>query len=150
VALQKLPVVFLIDRAGLVGNDGATHQGVFDLAFLQCIPNMQLLTPRNEAQLVEMMQYAAQQSNGPIAIRYPRGKGMLNENFIVSEKSNTFNGNELLKGNKVAILSIGALFHTVEKAVHELNSKGYAIGLYDLQCAKPLNETFLSEIYNHY
>ena len=150
VALQNLPVVFLIDRAGLVGNDGATHHGAFDLAFLNCIPNMQLLVPRHEAQLAEMMHYAAHYTEGPIAIRYPRGKGMLTEKAVTNPKSNQFNGLELIKGKKVALLNIGALFHTVEKAVSELNSQGHEIGLYDLQCAKPLNESFLTTVFDNY
>lgn len=150
VALQNLPVVFLIDRAGLVGNDGATHHGAFDLSFLNCVPNMQLLTPRNELQLAQMMHFAANQSSGPIAIRYPRGKGMLTASYGQIEQKNSFDGEALVKGKKVAVINIGALFHTVEKAIEKLNKEGHAIGLYDLQCAKPLNKNFLTSIYNHY
>ena len=150
VALQNLPVIFLIDRAGLVGNDGATHHGAFDLAFLNCIPNMLLLVPRHEAQLAEMMHFAAQYTEGPIAIRYPRGKGMLTERAVITSKSNQFNGLELIKGKKVALLNIGALFHTVEKAVKELNNQGFEIGFFDLQCAKPLNESFLTSVFDNY
>jgi 1-deoxy-D-xylulose-5-phosphate synthase len=150
VALQNLPVVFLIDRAGLVGNDGATHHGAFDLAFLNCIPNMLVLVPRHEAQLAEMMHFAAQYTEGPIAIRYPRGKGMLTEKAVIISKSYQFNGLELIKGKKVALLNIGALFHTVEKAVKELNNQGFEIGLYDLQFAKPLNEPFLTTVFDNY
>lgn len=150
VALQNLPVVFLIDRAGLVGNDGATHHGAFDLAYLQCIPNLQVLVPSNELQLAEMMHFAAQYTKGPIAIRYPRGKGMLNEKVVVSNQPITFEGIEIYKGKKMALLNIGSLYHYVEKAANELRNQGFDIGLYDLQCAKPLNDAFLTTVFENY
>ena len=149
VAIQNLPVVFCLDRAGLVGEDGATHHGVFDLAYLNCIPNMVIFAPSNAIALRNIMYTVQLGIDFPIAIRYPRGRGDL-LNWKVSFKTIDIGKGICLKeGNSVAILSIGTLLKNVENAVKLLDPKE-SVGIYDMQFVKPLDETLLHNIFSTY
>ncbi|PNQ72048.1 1-deoxy-D-xylulose-5-phosphate synthase [Hanstruepera neustonica] len=146
VALQNLPVIFCLDRAGLVGEDGPTHHGVFDLAYLRCIPNLTIFAPRNETELRNIM-YTAQSKeiNGPIAIRYPRGQGVTLNWKLPFENIDIGTGIQLQAGNSLAVLSIGTIGNLVTEAITDLN-----ISHYDIRFVKPLDETLLHEIFNKY
>lgn len=147
VALQKLNVVFCIDRAGIVGSDGATHQGQFDLAYLRFIPNMTVAAPRNEMELRNMMYTAQLPDMGPFAIRYPRGNGF-NVNWCTPlEKVEIGKGECLKQGSDIAVLSIGTMAHVTSKAIQSIEEE-YDINIahYDLRFVRPLDETLLHEI----
>ncbi|MEZ4780401.1 MAG: 1-deoxy-D-xylulose-5-phosphate synthase [Flavobacteriaceae bacterium] len=145
VALQNLPVIFCLDRAGLVGEDGATHHGVFDLAFLRCIPNLIIFAPRNEIELRNIMYTAQLGLHHPIAIRYPRGRGVtLNweQPFEIIEIGK---GIRLKKGKHLAVLSIGTIANNVTEAISDLD-----VSHYDLRFVKPLDESLLHQIFIDY
>ena len=153
VALQNLPVIFCLDRAGLVGEDGATHHGVFDLAYLRCIPNLIVYAPLNEIDLQNILYTAQLGLNHPIAIRYPRGRGE-----IVDWKKNHFgNYNKieiglakcLKNGNKIAILSTGTIGNNVTKALSNINNSDY-FAHYDFGFVKPLDESLLHGIFKKF
>ena len=146
VALQNLNVIFCLDRGGLVGADGATHHGAFDLAYFRCIPNMIVSAPMNEQELRNLM-YTAQLSNqGPFSIRYPRGKGVMLDWKMPFEKIDIGTGREIKEGDNIAILSIGHPGNFVVKAQDEFIKEGLNIGHYDLRFAKPLDEKLLNKI----
>lgn len=145
VALQNLPVVFCLDRAGLVGEDGATHHGVFDLAYLQCIPNLIVFAPRNEEELRNIMYTAQLGLKKPIAIRYPRGKGILINWKKPFKKIEIGKGICLKKGKNIAILSIGSIAKNVTKAI-----KNTTVAHYDICFLKPLEESLLHDIFKTY
>lgn len=142
VALQNLPVIFCIDRAGLVGEDGATHHGVFDLAYLRCIPNLIIFAPRNEKDLRNIMFTAQNGLKHPIAIRYPRGRGITLDWKSEFEPIEIGTGVQLKQGDKLAVLSVGAISHTVSKAIDGLNCAHY-----DMRFIKPLDEKLLHSIF---
>ena len=120
VAIQKLPVIFCLDRAGLVGEDGATHHGVFDLAYLRCIPNLVIFAPRNAIELRNIMYTVQKGIDSPIAIRYPRGRGKL-LNWKKPFKEIEIGKGECIKeGNTVAILSIGTTANTVSNVIDNI------------------------------
>ncbi|MBW3518265.1 1-deoxy-D-xylulose-5-phosphate synthase [Flavobacterium sp. NKUCC04_CG] len=148
VALQCLPVIFCLDRAGLVGEDGATHQGVYDIAYLNCIPNLIIAAPLNELELRNLL-YTAQLGLGkPIAIRYPRGRGVLTNWKKPFEKINIENIHKLRKGHKFAILSTGTIGNNVIKAFEASTT---ALGAhYHFPIIKPLNEKELHRIAQTY
>lgn len=151
VALQNLPVIFCLDRAGLVGEDGATHHGVFDIAYLRSIPNMIIYAPINEIALQNILYTAQLGLNHPIAIRYPRGRGVLQnwevENFGHYEKINIGEGNCLKNGTKTAVLSTGAIGNNVIEALNECaNSDDLAH--YDFPFVKPLDINMLNNIFS--
>ncbi|MCX7551576.1 1-deoxy-D-xylulose-5-phosphate synthase [Xanthomarina sp. F2636L] len=150
VALQSLPVIFCLDRAGLVGQDGATHHGVFDLAYLRCIPNLIIFSPRNEIELRNMM-FTAQlgKLSQPIAIRYPRGKGTTTNWQKDFSEIEIGTGIQLKKGDKVAILSIGAISKNCTEALDLLNEY-HLVSHYDMRFVKPLDEKLLHDICNTY
>ncbi|QXP73242.1 1-deoxy-D-xylulose-5-phosphate synthase [Tenacibaculum sp. AHE15PA] len=149
VALQNLPVIFCLDRAGLVGEDGATHHGVFDLAYLRCIPNLIIFAPRNEIELRNILFTAQLGLENPIAIRYPRGYGKLEKWQLPFEKILTGKSTCLKQGNKIAILSIGTIANNVSDAIHQLeNSK--EVAHYDMRFVKPLDKTLLNSIFNQF
>ena len=149
VALQKLPVVFCLDRAGLVGQDGATHHGVFDIAYLRCIPNLIIFAPMNEAELRNIM-YTAQLGLGqPIAIRYPRGRGVTLDWNSPMEKMEIGVSEEVKKGTKIAILSIGHIGNLVKQVIAELPTSEQ-IGHYNMRFVKPLDKKQLHHIFKHY
>ncbi len=149
VALQNLPVIFCLDRAGLVGEDGATHHGVFDLAYLNCIPNLVIFAPSNAIALRNIMYTAQLGIDFPMAIRYPRGRGHLLDWKKPFEKIEIGKGSCLKEGTDIAILSIGTLLKNVEDAVDLLNQPD-AIGYYDMQFVKPLDEALLHKIFSSY
>lgn len=149
VCLQKLPVIFCLDRAGIVGEDGATHHGIFDIAYLRCIPNIIVFAPRNEIELRNMLYTAQLGLKSPIAIRYPRGRGRLLDWKKPFAKMEIGKGEEIQKGNKIAILCIGAILNNVLDAVSNLKEKD-AIGIYDLRFIKPLDKKMLDLVFNQY
>lgn len=149
VALQNLPVIFCLDRAGLVGEDGASHHGVFDLAYLNCIPNMVIFAPRDAIALRNIMYTAQLGIDFPIAIRYPRGRGHLLDWKQPFKSIAIGKGICLKKGNKIAILSIGTLAKTVEDMLAS-SKENDAIGHYDMQFVKPLDDDLLHSIFKNY
>ncbi len=148
VALQNLPVVFCIDRAGLVGQDGATHHGVYDISYLRCIPNLIIFAPMNETELRNIMYTAQLGLRHPIAIRYPRGRGVLTNWRTPFEKLEIGSSRELQKGSQIAILSFGHIGNTVAEAIQELNND--SIGHYDMRFVKPLDKKRLIGIFKSY
>ncbi|USD26808.1 1-deoxy-D-xylulose-5-phosphate synthase [Flagellimonas marinaquae] len=149
VALQKLPVVFCLDRAGLVGQDGPTHHGVFDIAYLRCIPNLVIFAPLNEHELRDIMYTAQQGLELPIAIRYPRGRGAMIDwkNPMKSIKIGT--GKQLKKGTKMAILSVGHIGNQVSELIKK-SGKPEEIGHYDMRFIKPLDKPLLQHIFENH
>lgn len=146
VALQKLSVIFCLDRAGLVGEDGATHHGVFDIAYLRCIPNLIIFAPRNELELRNIMYTAQLDLALPIAIRYPRGRGQMTNWKQPFEKIAIGKGMQLKEGHKIAILSVGAICENVKLAIDNSKNK-VAIAHYDMRFIKPLDESLLNSIF---
>jgi 1-deoxy-D-xylulose-5-phosphate synthase len=149
VALQNLPVIFCIDRAGLVGEDGATHHGVFDIAYLSCIPNMILYAPINEIELRNIMFTAQLGLKNPIAIRYPRGRGVVKNWQLPFEKIEIGNAKELRKGTSIAILSTGTIGNNIIEALSKVK-KVELFSHYHFGFIKPLNEKKLIEIAKKY
>lgn len=149
VALQDLPVIFCLDRAGLVGEDGATHHGVFDLAYLRCIPNMIVYSPLNEIALRNILYTAQLGLNHPIAIRYPRGRGQIVDWKKPYEKIEIGKANCLKKGSKVAVLSNGTIGNNVTLAIAKMNHPE-TIAHYDFAFVKPLDENFLHTIFEKF
>jgi 1-deoxy-D-xylulose-5-phosphate synthase len=146
VALQNLPVIFCLDRSGLVGEDGATHHGVFDLSYLRCIPNLIIFAPRNEIELRNIMYTAQLGLKQPLAIRYPRGRGRIIDWNQPFEKIEIGTGIELKKGNNIAVLSIGTISKNIETAIKNCNDES-AIAHYDLRFVKPLDTVLLHNIF---
>ncbi|MBN1650113.1 MAG: 1-deoxy-D-xylulose-5-phosphate synthase [Bacteroidales bacterium] len=144
VALQKLPVVFCIDRAGLVGEDGATHHGAFDFAYLRAIPNMVVSAPMNENELRNLMYTAEQYSQGPFAIRYPRGRGVLQDWKNKPELLPLGKARMISDGEEIAILSLG---HVGNFALEAIKESGKNIALYDMRFLKPLDEDLVHGIF---
>lgn len=149
VALQNLPVIFCLDRAGLVGEDGATHHGVFDLAYLRCIPNMIIFSPRNEIELRNILYTAQLGLNHPIAIRYPRGRGEIVDWQKPFQKIEIGKATLLKKGSKTAILSNGFIGRNVTLAITEI-SNATLFSHYDFSFVKPLDEELLHSIFKEY
>lgn len=147
VCIQGLPVTFCIDRAGIVGEDGVTHHGLLDIAFLRCIPNIKVASPADEETLRNLM-FTSLQSDGPMAIRYPRGKA------VTKDWETEMQAIEIGKGRiisdsgeaKVAILTIGPILHETLKAKSSLEKKGVNVHVYDMVWVKPLDEALLKEI----
>ena len=149
VAIQDLPVIFCLDRAGAVGADGATHQGLYDIAYLRPIPNLILSAPLNESELRNLM-YTALHSEKPFVIRYPRGNGVMIEWRTPFELLPIGKGRLLTPGENVAILSYGHIGNEVIKALRRLHEAGYYPAHYDLRFAKPLDEELLHEVAKQY
>lgn len=149
VALQNLPVIFCLDRAGLVGEDGATHHGVFDLAYLRCIPNMIIFSPRNEIELRNMLYTAQLGLNHPIAIRYPRGRGEIVDWQQPFQKIEIGKATLLKKGTKTAILSNGFIGRNVSLALAEMENAALFSHI-DFPFVKPLDEELLHSIFKEY
>ena len=150
VALQKLPVIFCIDRAGLVGPDGHTHQGAFDIAYLRCIPNIIISAPMNEIDLRNLMFTAQSQNKYPFAIRYPRGNSVGLNTPKTFKKIPIGKGIELKKGKKIACISIGHVGNQVSDIVKKIEKENVHIGHYNLIFIKPLDESLLKEIIQSY
>jgi len=149
VALQDLPVIFCLDRAGLVGEDGATHHGVFDIAYLRCIPNMIVFSPLNEVALRNMMYTAQLGPEHPIAIRYPRGRGVVVDWRKPFEKMEIGKANCLKKGSSIAVLSNGFVGNNVTAALQNIGNPEN-ISHYDFPFVKPLDEPLLHSIFKNY
>ncbi|MGM9795109.1 MAG: 1-deoxy-D-xylulose-5-phosphate synthase [Candidatus Aphodosoma sp.] len=150
VALQNLHVIMCLDRAGLVGSDGATHQGQFDIAMFRCIPNLTIAVPRNEHILRNMM-YTAVNETGPYIIRYPRGKGILVDWHNEMQHIETGKGEMLIEGKDIAIVGVGPLLYQAQKAIERADKElGINAGLYDLRFAKPIDEELLKAIAEKY
>lgn len=154
VCIQKLPVIFCLDRAGLAGADGATHHGNLDLAYMRCIPNMIVAAPRNEQELRNMM-YTAQldsfKSLGmAMSIRYPRGEGVMPVWRTDFESLEIGKGQQILPGKQVAVLSIGHIGNEAEKACKLLREQGLEPALYDMRFVKPLDEALLHDVFKSY
>ena len=149
VALQNLPVIFCLDRAGLVGEDGATHHGVFDLAFLNCIPNLVIVAPRDAIALRNIMYTVQLGIDFPIAIRYPRGRGHILDWKKPLERIEIGKGVCLKQGKRIAVLSVGTIAHNVSEAISLLQQKD-DIGHYDMQFVKPLDIPLLHEVFTNY
>ena len=149
VALQNLPVVFCIDRAGLVGEDGATHHGVFDMAFLRPIPNLIIASPRNATELRQLLYTAQLSLPHPIAIRYPRGRCSQTDWAQSFEALPIGKGCQLKEGTKVAVLSIGTIADLVAEQIRQTeNPEQYAH--YDMRFLKPIDEALLHHVFTHY
>jgi 1-deoxy-D-xylulose-5-phosphate synthase len=144
VAIQNLHVIFCIDRAGIVGSDGATHQGQFDLAYFRCIPNLTICAPSTELELRNFMYSAQMQNQGAWIIRYPRGKGFVVDWHNNFEKIPTGKSVKIKDGKNIAVLSLGTRLYEAKKAVETLeNELNTSIALYDMRFIKPLDEETL-------
>lgn len=146
VALQNLHVIMCLDRAGLVGEDGATHHGVFDLAYMRPIPNLTIASPLNECDLRNLMYTAYVAQDGPFVIRYPRGKGEKTDWRTPLEVLPIGKGRKLRDGKDLAVLSIGPIGNEVAKAINRAEAEGRSVAHYDMIYLKPLDEALLHEI----
>jgi 1-deoxy-D-xylulose-5-phosphate synthase len=148
VALQNLHVVFCLDRAGIVGADGATHQGLFDIAYMRCIPNLTVAAPRNEHELRNLMYTAQQDDMGAFVIRYPRGKGTTAEWHNTPVRIALGTGEKLKDGSDIAVLTIGTIANQARKAIEQIERENADIGIahYDMRFVKPLDEKILHEV----
>ncbi len=151
VAIQKLPVIFCLDRGGLVGEDGPTHHGLYDIAYMRCVPNMVVSAPMNESELRNLM-YTAQlpETDVPFSIRYPRGQGVMPEWQTPFEKIVIGTGRKIKDGEEVAILSLGHPGNFVVNACKELATEDIHPAHYDMRFAKPLDEKLLHEVAKRY
>ena len=151
VAIQKLPVVFCLDRAGLVGEDGPTHHGCYDIAYFRCIPNMIISAPMNEQELRNLM-YTAQleTTNLPFVIRYPRGNGVMPEWQTKLEEITVGKGKKLKDGEDVAILSYGHPGNFAQAAIRTLRTEGINPAHYDIRFVKPIDEELLHEVFSKF
>lgn len=150
VAILNLPVTFCIDRAGLVGEDGVTHQGAFDMSYMRCVPNMTVAAPMNEHYLRNLMYTVQSGDYGPFAIRYPRGEGALVDWKNEMATIEVGKGRKLCDGDNVAILSIGHIGNNVQKLVQELKNEGVNVAHYDMIFLKPLDESILHDVGKKY
>ena len=150
VALQKLNVVFCLDRAGLVGADGATHHGAYDIAYMRCIPNLIVSAPMNEEELRNLMYTAQLPEAGPFVIRYPRGNGVMVDWQRPFAKLEVGKGRKLQDGEEVAIISYGTIGNEASKAVQRLNEEGIHPAHYDLRFVKPIDEAMLHEVFTKF
>lgn len=147
IALLRLPVVLCLDRAGLVGEDGPTHHGVFDLAYFRPIPNLTVASPMDEHELRRLMYTAQLPDRGPFVIRYPRGRGVLTEWRCPLEEVPVGKGRRLKEGKDLAVISLGPIGHTAARAIERAErEQGLSIAHYDLRFLKPLDEELLHEV----
>ncbi|HTF81527.1 MAG TPA: transketolase C-terminal domain-containing protein, partial [Cytophagales bacterium] len=149
VALQNLPVVFCLDRAGIAGADGPTHHGAFDIAYMRCIPNMVVAAPMNEEELRNMM-YTASVYEGPFSIRYPRGNGVMPEWKTSLALQEVGKGRLVSPGENIAILTLGTVGNFAQDAIKNLKVDGFVPAHYDMRYAKPLDEPLLHKIMKKY
>lgn len=151
VALQKLNVIMCLDRAGLVGSDGATHHGVFDLAYMRCVPNITIAAPRNEHELRNLMFTVQQENYGPFVIRYPRGKGFLIDWKNEMQVTEIGKGECLKKGDRLAVVTLGVMANPALEAIIKVEEElDLRIGLYDMKFLKPMDTALLREIAREY
>ena len=151
VAIQKLPVVFCLDRAGLVGEDGATHHGAYDIAYFRCIPNLIISAPMNEQELRNLMFTSQLDSTKlPFVIRYPRGEGVMVDWKTTFEEIKIGTGRKIKDGKEIAILSFGHPGNFATQAIRELRTEGIDPAHYDIRFVKPLDEELLHEVFSRY
>ena len=151
VAIQKLPVIFCLDRAGLVGEDGPTHHGCYDISFLRCIPNLVVSAPMNEQELRNLMYTAQLETNqSPFVIRYPRGEGVMPEWRTKLEELPIGKGRKIKDGEEIAILSFGHPGNFATTAIRELRTQGIHPAHYDLRFVKPIDADLLHEVFKKY
>ncbi len=151
VAIQKLPVVFCLDRAGLVGEDGPTHHGAYDIPYFRCIPYMVISAPMNESELRNLMYTAQLQSTkSPFVIRYPRGEGVLTNWQTPFEEIKIGTARRLKDGEDVAILTFGHPGNFATAAIRELRTQGLNPAHYDMRFVKPLDEAMLHEVFGKF
>jgi 1-deoxy-D-xylulose-5-phosphate synthase len=146
VALQNLPVRFAIDRAGLVGADGATHAGAFDLAYLCCLPNMVVMAAADEAELKHMVATCAAHDSGPIALRYPRGEGVGLDMPVRGEVLEIGKGRIVREGSRIALLALGTRLAEALKAAEDLEARGLSTTVADARFAKPLDRQMILDL----
>lgn len=149
VALQRLPVIFCLDRAGLVGEDGPTHHGSLDLAYFRSVPNMVVAAPMDEWELRHMM-FTAKHQNGPFSIRYPRGKGSKIDWACEMKLIEIGKGRQLVEGEELAILGIGTVGKDILEAIHQLDDTDNMPSFYDLRFLKPIDEEMIKSIFTKY
>ncbi len=151
VAIQKLPVIFCLDRAGVVGDDGPTHHGCYDIAYFRCIPNMIISSPMNESELRNLM-YTAQLDSTtlPFVIRYPRGEGVMPEWKTEMKEIEIGKGRKLKDGKEIAILTLGHPGNFAASAIRDLKNDGLTPAHYDMRFVKPLDEAMLHEVFSKY
>lgn len=150
VALQNLNVVFCLDRAGLVGDDGATHHGAFDLAFMRTVPNMTVSAPMNEEELRNLMYTAQTENRGPFSIRYPRGEGVLAKWKTPFREIKVGTGRMIRSGGDIALLSIGHAGNMAAKACDSLERENISAAHYDMRFLKPIDEKILHEVFSSF
>ena len=150
MAIQRLPVRFALDRAGLVGADGATHAGSFDLAYLGCLPGMVLMAPADEAELVHMVATAAALDDRPSALRYPRGEGVGVKLPAHGEVLVLGQGRVLREGGSVAIVSLGTRLAEALRAADELAARGLPATVVDARFAKPIDTALIEQLARHH
>ncbi len=149
VAIQNLDVVFCLDRGGLVGADGPTHHGAYDLAYMRCIPNMVVSSPMNESELRNLM-FTAQEGCGPFSIRYPRGQGVMPEWKTPFKRFKIGTGRRIKTGDDIAVLTIGPIGNRALKACENMAAHGISAAHYDMRFAKPIDEVLLHEVFSKY
>jgi 1-deoxy-D-xylulose-5-phosphate synthase len=150
VALQNLNVVFCLDRGGLVGADGATHHGAYDMAYMRMIPNMIVSAPMNEEELRNLMFTAQLPNKGPFSIRYPRGNGVMVDWKKPMREIKIGTGRKVTNGNDIAILTIGHPGNFAQEAIVELEEQGVSVAHYDMRFVKPIDETMLHEVFSKF
>lgn len=151
VAIQKLPVIFCLDRAGLVGEDGPTHHGCYDIAYMRCVPNIIVSAPMNESELRNLMYTAQLESNQlPFVIRYPRGEGVMPEWRTPFREIKVGSGRKLKDGEEIAILSFGHPGNFAASAIRDVKAEGFNPAHYDMRFAKPLDEVMLHEVFSKF
>ena len=150
VAIQKLNVVFCLDRAGIAGADGPTHHGAYDIAYMRCIPNLVVSAPMNEEELRNLMYTAQLPNQGPFSIRYPRGKGVMNQWKTPFKEIKIGTGRKVKNGEDIAILSIGHIGNYVVEACENLEKNNIDAAHYDIRFVKPLDNLLLHEIFGKF
>ena len=151
VAIQKLPVIFCLDRAGLVGDDGPTHHGCYDIPYMRCIPHMVISAPMNESELRNLMYTAQLESTKlPFVIRYPRGEGVMPEWKTEMKEIKIGTGRKLKDGNEIAILTLGHPGNFAAAAIRDLKNEGLNPAHFDMRFAKPLDEEMLHEVFSKF
>jgi len=150
VCLQNLNVVFCLDRAGFAGDDGPTHHGNYDIAYMRCIPNMVVSAPMNESELRNLMYTASLPDQGPFTIRYPRGQGVMPEWRTSLKQIEVGTGRVIQEGEELAILTFGPIGNYAVEVCKKLKKEGVTIGHYDMRFAKPLDEKLLHQIFEQY
>jgi 1-deoxy-D-xylulose-5-phosphate synthase len=150
VAIQKLPVVFFLDRAGLVGSDGATHHGAYDLAFFRCIPGMTIASPLNEVEMRNMMYTAQLRPDGPMVIRYPRGRGVTLDWKQPFAEIKIGKGQQIQDGTDLAILSLGPIGKEATRAIEMLEKEQISVAHFDMRFLKPIDNQLLKSVFTRF